>query len=119
MTRTFLKKKFSLKKTFLVRNRGPNRLKQCQRRLSKYQNSPSNQLTPTKRQKQRHTRLFAVNPHVYAEIAEKTACICDCELKTRVQEERCTKIKANKQAETNFTPIRHYQENLPPYPTWK
>ena len=23
------------------------------------------------------------------------------------------KIKANRQAETNFTPIRHYQENMP------
>ena len=30
-----------------------------------------------------------------------------------MQEEKCIKIKANKQAETNFTPIRHYQENMP------
>ena len=28
-------------------------------------------------------------------------------------EERCIKIKANRQAEKNFTPIRHYQENMP------
>ena len=53
------------------------------------------------------------------ETVEKTACIHDCELKTRVQEERCIKIKANIQAETNFTPIRHYQENMPPDPTQK
>ena len=104
---------------FLVRNRGINRLRQCQRRLSKNQNSPSNQLIPTKRQKQGHTRLFAVNPRVYVEIIEKTTCICDCELKTRVQEERCIKIKENRQAETNFTPIRHHQENMPPDLTQK
>ena len=87
------KKKFSLKKTFLVRNRGLNRLRQCQRRISKYQNSPSNQLSSTKRQNQGHTRLFAVNPRVYAEITEETACICDCNSKTRIQEERCIKSR--------------------------
>ena len=38
-------------------------------------------------------RLFAVNPLVYTEIAVKPAYICDCELKTRVQEERCIKIR--------------------------
>ena len=64
-------------------------------------------------------QLFAVNPHVYAEIAEKTACICDYDFKTRVQEERCIKIKANRQAKTNFTPIKHYQENMPPDLTQK
>ena len=53
------------------------------------------------------------------EMAEKTTCIRDCEFKTRVQEERCIKIKANKQAERNFTPIRHYQENMPTDPTHK
>ena len=52
-------------------------------------------------------------------MAEKTACICDCEFKTRVQEERCIKIKANRHAETNFTPTRHYQENMPLDPTQK
>ena len=46
-------------------------------------------------------------------------CIRNCELKTCVQEERCIKIKANRQAEKNFTPIRHYQENMPPDPTQK
>ena len=56
---------------------------------------------------------------MYVEIAVKTAYIRDCELKTHVQEERCIKIKANKQAETNFTPIKHYQENMPPDPTQK
>ena len=66
-----------------------------------------------------HTRVFVLNPCVYAEIAEKPACIHDCEFKTCVQEERCIKIKANRQAETNFTPIRHYQENMPPDPTQK
>ena len=50
---------------------------------------------------------------MYADIAVKTVCIRDYELKTRVQEERCMKINANRQAETNFTPIRHYQENMP------
>ena len=29
------------------------------------------------------------------------------------------KIKANRQVETNFTPIRHYQVNMPPDPTQK
>ena len=104
---------------FLVRNRGMNRLRQCQRRLSKYQNSPSNHLTSTTRKNQGHTQLFPVNPRVYAEIKEKPACIRDCELKTHVQEERCIKIKANGQAETNFTPVRHYQANTPPDPTQK
>ena len=64
-------------------------------------------------------RLFAVNPRVYAEIAEKPAYIRDCEFKTCVQEERCIKIKENRQAETNFTPIRHYQANMPPDSTQK
>ena len=58
-------------------------------------------------------QLFAVNPHVYMEIAVKPTYIHECELKTRIQEERCIKIKANRQVETNFTPIRHYQENMP------
>ena len=56
---------------------------------------------------------------MYAEIAVKPAYIRGCELTTRVQEERCIKIKAIRQAETNFTPIRHYQENMPPDPTQK
>ena len=64
-------------------------------------------------------RLFAVDLRVYVEIAKKPAYIRDCEFKTHVQEERCIKIKANRQAETNFTPIRHYQENMPPDPTQK
>ena len=50
---------------------------------------------------------------------EKTAFICDCEFKTHIQEERCIKIKVNRQAETKFTPIIHYQENMPPDPTQK
>ena len=56
---------------------------------------------------------------MYAEIVVKPAYIRDCELKTRVQEERCIKIKANRQAKTNFTPIKHYHENMPPDPTQK
>ena len=56
---------------------------------------------------------------MYVEIAVKPAYIRDCELKTRVQEERCIKIKENRQAETNCTPIRHYQANMPPDPTQK
>ena len=64
-------------------------------------------------------RLFAVNPHVYVDIAVKTVYICDCEFKTHVQEEKCIKIKAYRQVETNFTAIRHYQENMPPDPTQK
>ena len=50
---------------------------------------------------------------MYTEIVVKAAYIHDCELKTHVQEERCIKMKANRQAETNFTPIRHYQVNMP------
>ena len=56
---------------------------------------------------------------MYVDIAVKPAYIHDCELKTRVQEERCIIIKENRQAETNFTPIRHYQTNMPPEPTQK
>ena len=104
---------------FLVRNRGLNRLRQCQRRLSKYQNSPSNQLSSTKRKNQGYTRLFTVNPHVYAEIAEETACIRDCKSKTHIQEEKGAQNKANRQAETNFTPIRLYQAYMPPDLTQK
>ena len=51
---------------------------------------------------------------MYADISMKTVYIRDCELKTCVQEEKCIKTKENRQAETNFTPIRHY-----PYPTQK
>ena len=60
-----------------------------------------------------------MNPRVYTEIAEKPVCIRNCELKTSVHEERCIKIKANRQSDTNFTPIRHYQENMNPDPTQK
>ena len=50
---------------------------------------------------------------MYADIAVKPTYIRNCELKTRVQEEKCIKIKANRQAETDFTLIRHYQANMP------
>ena len=53
------------------------------------------------------------------EMAEKPAYIRDCEFKTHVYEERFIKIKANIQVETRFTPIRHYQANMPPDPTQK
>ena len=53
------------------------------------------------------------------ELADKPAYIRDCEFKTHVQEERHIKIKENRQFETNYTPIRHYQENIPPDPTEK
>ena len=63
--------------------------------------------------------MFAVNPRVYAEIVVKPTYIRDCEFKTHIQEERCIKIKASRQAETNFTIIRYYRENTPPDPTQK
>ena len=53
------------------------------------------------------------------EIAVKPVYIRDKELKTHVQEERCIKIKANRKDETNFTPIRHHQENMRPDLTQK
>ena len=56
---------------------------------------------------------------MYAEIVVEPAYIRDCELKSHVQEERCIKIRANRQAKTNFTLIRHYQANMPPDPTQK
>ena len=56
---------------------------------------------------------------MYADIVVKPMYIRDCELKTHVQEEKCIKIKANRQAETNFTPIIHYQANMPPDLTQK
>ena len=56
---------------------------------------------------------------MYVDIAVKTAYIHDYEFKTRVQEEKYIKIKANRQAKIKFTPIRHYQENMPPDLTQK
>ena len=56
---------------------------------------------------------------MYADISVKTVYIHDCELKTHLQEEKCIKTKENRQAETNFTPIRHYQVNMSPDPTQK
>ena len=64
-------------------------------------------------------RLFSVNLCTYATILGKPACTRDCEAKTRVQEEKEIKKKVNRQAETKFNPIRHYQENMPPNPTQK
>ena len=56
---------------------------------------------------------------MYVDISVKTTYIRECELKTCIWEEKCIKTKANKQAETNFTPIRHYQAYMPPDPTQK
>ena len=95
---------------FLVRNRGINRLRQCQMRLSKYQNSPSNHLTSTKMKNQGHTRLFVVNPRVYAEIVEEPTCMRDCELKTHIHEERCIKSRQTnrlRQTSHQSDPTRH------------
>ena len=64
-------------------------------------------------------RLCAENPCIYAAIPGKTTCTCDCKGKTRVHEKKEIKKKVNGQAETKFTPIRHYQENMPPDPTQK
>ena len=50
---------------------------------------------------------------MYVDISVKTVYIRNCEFKTRVQEEKCIKTKANRQVETNFTPIRHYQAYMP------
>ena len=66
-----------------------------------------------------HTRLFAKNPCIYVAIPGKPTCTHDCEGKTRVQEEKEIKKKVNRQAETKFTPIKHYQENMPPDLTQK
>ena len=56
---------------------------------------------------------------MYADIAIKIAYIRNCEFKTHVHEEKCIKIKANRQAKTKFTPIRYYQASMPPDPTQK
>ena len=53
-------------------------------------------------------RLCADNPRIYAVIPVRTACTCDCEDKTRVQEEKEIKKKVNRQAETKSNPIKHY-----------
>ena len=55
-------------------------------------------------------------PRVYVEMEEKTTCIRDYEFKTCVQEESYIKFKENRQAETNFTPIRNYQKKHAPRP---
>ena len=52
--------------------------------------------------------MFAENPRIYEAIAGKPACTRDYEGKTRVQKEKEIKKKVNRQAETKFTPIRHY-----------
>ena len=51
------------------------------------------------------------------DIPVKTVCTRDYEDKTRVQEEKEIKNNVNRQFEKTFTPIRHYQENMPPDPT--
>ena len=53
-------------------------------------------------------RLCAENPRIYADIPVKTACTCDCEDKTHVQEEKEIKKKARRPTKTKFNPIRHY-----------
>ena len=53
------------------------------------------------------------------ETVEETACIRNCKSKIHVQEEKVHKNKANKQAETDFTPIRLYQAYMPPDLTQK
>ena len=53
------------------------------------------------------------------EIPKEPACIRDCKTKTHVQEEKDAQIKANRQAETKFTPIRIYHAYMPPYSTQK
>ena len=62
-------------------------------------------------------RLFVENPRIYMDILVKTMCTHVCEDKNCVQEEKEIKKKVNIQAETKFTPIRHYYENIPPDPT--
>ena len=99
---------------FLVRNRGINRLKQCQRRLNNHQTSPNNHLNSTKRKKLR----------AYVNVCSKPTCICgnrrETRMYTRLQFKKSRtgrkvhKIKENRQAETNFTPIKHYQAYMPP-----
>ena len=46
-------------------------------------------------------------------------CTRDCEAKTSIHEEKEIKKKVNRQAETKFTPIRHYQKNMTTDPTQK
>ena len=53
------------------------------------------------------------------DILVKTTCTQDCEDKTHIQEEKEIKKKVNGQDETKFTPIRHYQANMPLDPTQK
>ena len=63
--------------------------------------------------------LCVEKPCIYVDILIKTTCTCDCKDQNRVQEEKEIKKPVNRQAETKFTPIRHYQENMPPDPTQK
>ena len=53
-------------------------------------------------------RLCAENPRIYVDIPVKTTCTHGYEYKTSVQEEKEIKKKINRQAETKFTPIKHY-----------
>ena len=40
--------------------------------------------------------MCAENPRIYVDIPVKTTCTRDCEAKTRVQEEKEIKMKANR-----------------------
>ena len=54
-----------------------------------------------------YTRKFQRNPRVYATVSDKPA----------YRKKKMQKFKANRQAETKFTPIRLYPAYMPPYPT--
>ena len=97
MTRTFLKKKFTLKKKCLWSGTkvytDSSSIKGDSAIIKIH---PTTINFPQKRKNSGHTRLFIVNPRMYADIVVKAACIHDCELKTRVHEEKCIKRKANR-----------------------
>ena len=56
-----------------------------------------------------YTRQSQGKPRVYATVSDKPA----------YRKKKMHKFKANRQAETKFTPIRLYQAYMPPYPTQK
>ena len=56
-----------------------------------------------------YTRKSQGKPRVYATVSDKPM----------YKKKKMHKFKANRQAETKFTPIRLYQAYMPPYPTQK
>ena len=96
MARTFLKKNYPKKKVSGQKQRCIQTLAVSKETQQSSKFTQQESIFLKKRKNLGHTRLFTVNPRMYANIVVKAACIRNRELKTRVQEEKCIKRKANR-----------------------